>query len=95
MLLTCRQTGQLCAHARWSPHTLVSHPPASRFEAGYQMHLGYGSGDCSIASCNVESPWPLSTLVPTSLQHMITHSHSLSAKYHILFHVIFKWLQCF
>ena len=77
--LTCRQRGRLCVLARWSPHRLAWHPPMSHSAARCQMHLGYGSDDCSIAGCNVVSPWLLSTLE----QHKYTHLSLLHLEFSV------------
>jgi len=49
------------------------------------MHLGYGSGDCSIAGCTVESPWLLSTLVQNTHAHLSVLHLELSVLYETLF----------
>jgi len=49
------------------------------------MHLGYGSGDCSIAGCTVESPWLLSTLVQHTHAHLSVLHLELSVSYETLF----------
>jgi hypothetical protein len=49
------------------------------------MHLGYGSGDCSIAGCTVESPCLLSTLVQHTRAHLSVLYLELSVSYETLF----------
>ena len=82
--LTCRQRVRLCVLSRWSPHTQAWHPPMSHSAARCQMHLGYGSGDCSIAGCTVESPWLLSTLVQHTDAHLSVLHLELSVSYETL-----------
>jgi hypothetical protein len=55
------------------------------------MHLGYGSGDCSIAGCNVESPWLLSTLV----QHTHAHLSLLHLEFSVSHQTLFVYFSIF